>query len=318
MVRPGGRQGTPGTSEVQTWTADPATTTSYRLAEGPVWDPWRRRLLWVDIEAGEVLEGAVEARSVHEVRRLGFPGTVGAVAVAVDGTLLVAAQETLVVVAPDGTRREGPRVVPRGQRRRLNDGAADPAGRFLVGTLCLDGDSEHEVLVRWEHDGTLSALDDDLTLSNGLAWSTDGKLLYSVDTERRVIHVRDYDVATGAVGARRSFVVLTDGLPDGIAVDAEDHVWVAVWGAGEARRYSPDGALVGRVLVAAPQVSCVAFAGDDLSLLVVTTAADGLTPEQLEEHPDSGRLFVVGVDVPGHLPAPWQPPVPMTQGDPCV
>jgi sugar lactone lactonase YvrE len=293
---------------VRSWRAAPATAEAHLLAEGPLWDPCRRRLLWVDIVAGEVLEGVVDGSSIRTIRRLRFPCMVSALSVAADGTLLVAAQETLVVVEADGTRSEGPRVIPRGQRRRLNDGAADPAGRFLVGTLPLEGDSEHESLLRWEHDGTLSVLDDDLTLSNGLAWSTDGTLLYSVDTLRRVVSVRDYDVSTGAVGPRLPHLVLTDGLPDGLAVDADDHLWVAVWGAGEARRYSPDGVLVGRVAVEAPQVSNIAFAGDDLSLLVLTTASDGLTPGQLEEFPFSGRLFTTVVDVPGHLPSPWKPP----------
>jgi sugar lactone lactonase YvrE len=291
---------------VRSQRAAPATTTTYRLAEGPVWDASRRRLLWVDIVAGEVVEGVLDGSSIRPVRRLEFPSMVSAVALADDGTLLVAAQERLVVVATDGTRSEGPRVVPEGQRRRLNDGAADPAGRFLVGTLALDGDSQRESLVRWERDGTLRVLDDDLTLSNGLAWSTDGTLLYSVDTGRQEIYVRAYDAATGAVGPRSRHLVLADGLPDGLAIDAENHLWVAVWGAGEARRYSPDGVLVDRVEVEAPQVSNIVFAGEDLRLMVLTTASDGLAPGQLEEFPYSGRLFTTVVEVPGHPPTPWR------------
>ena len=171
--------------------ARPATTDSFRLAEGPRWDAARRRLLWVDIEAGAVLEGRLDGDRIAVTARHGFDGMVGAVTVAADGTLLVAGQERLVVLRPDGSRADGPRIVPAGERRRLNDGETDPAGRFLVGTLALAGGSEREELVRLEPDGTVTRLDGDLTLSNGLAWSTDGRTMYRVDTDRRKVFARD-------------------------------------------------------------------------------------------------------------------------------
>jgi sugar lactone lactonase YvrE len=287
-------------------TATPASTERFRLGEGPVWDAARDRLLWVDIEGGAVLEGALDGDTITVTGRIGFDTMVGAVAVASDGTLLVAAQEQLVVQRPDGTRADGPRVIPAGEARRLNDGGTDPAGRFLVGTLSLGGPSEREVLVRLEADGRLTVLDDDLSLSNGLAWSSDGRRMFSVDTLARTVSVRDYDMGSGAVGPRRVHLRLEDGFPDGIAMDAADHLWVAVWGGGEVRRYAPDGALGGRVATGAPHTSSVAFAGDDLRLLVITTATSELSREQLQAHPDSGRMFTARVDVPGLPVAPWQ------------
>jgi len=279
----------------------PATEESYALAEGPVWDARHRRLLWVDILGGVVLEGALDGDRVAVTRRHEFDGMVGAVVPAADGSLLVAAQEGLVVVRPDGTRETGPRIVPAGERRRLNDGATDPAGRFLVGTMSLDdAPSEQEILVRVETDGRITELDRDLTLSNGLAWSPDGRRMYSTDTYRRVIYVRDYPD-----GERRVYLDLGDAYPDGITSDSEDHLWVATWGLGEVRRYAPDGTLVDRHAVPAPNVSSVAFAGDDLDRLVITTATVALTAEQARAYPDSGRLFVVPVDVPGVPVTPW-------------
>jgi sugar lactone lactonase YvrE len=260
----------------------------------------------VDIERGVVLEGVLDAGAITVTDRIEFDGMVGAVTAAEDGTLLVAAQEHLVVRHPDGTREDGPRVIPAGESRRLNDGGTDPAGRFLVGTLSLAEASEREVLVRLEPDGNLTVLDDDLTLSNGLAWSSDGRRMFSVDSMRGTVSVRDYDVESGAVGPRRVHLRLEDGLPDGIAMDAADHLWVAVWGGGEVRRYAPDGTLVDRVATGAPHTSSVAFAGDDLDILVVTTATSELTEAQLRAHPDSGRIFTVRVDVPGLPVAPWQ------------
>ena len=287
-----------------------ASLQRFQLAEGPVWHAGRQRLLWVDIVSGLVFEGRLTDGVVTETARHEFAGMVGAVAPAADGRLLVAAQEHLIVLHPDGTRDDGPRVVPVGAQRRLNDAAVDPAGRLLVGTLSLAGESSGEVLVRLEDDGRLTTVDDDLSLSNGLAWSADGRLLYSVDTLRRTVFVRDYSSVgpageSGARPARRVHLELTDGFPDGIALDAQGHLWVAVWGAGEVRRYSPEGRLGDRVRVPAPHTSSLAFAGADLRTLVITTARVELTADQLRDHPDSGSLFTTRVDVPGLPTTLW-------------
>jgi len=287
--------------------ARPATTDAFVLGEGPVWDAARERLLWVDIRSGLVLIGRLNEGSIEIVERLEFPGTVGAVAPAADGRLLVAAQEHLVVVGTDGSRTDGPRVLPEGARRRLNDGKPDPMGRFLVGTLLMD-EPGHEALVRLEADGSVTTIDDDLTLSNGLAWSVDGTLLFTVDTYRRTVWVRDYDSVSGATGARRAFVILDDGYPDGICMDIEGHLWVAVYGAGRVHRYSPSAELVGVIEVAAPHVSSVAFAGANLRTLVITTATQELSADQYARFPQSGRLFVTDVGVAGAPVAYWSAP----------
>lgn len=277
-----------------------ATKDAYALAEGPRWDSERGRLLWVDILHGAVIEGDLNDGSITVTARHDFDCMVSAAAFAPDGTLLVAAQEALVVVHPDGTREHGPRVVTAGEGRRMNDGAVDPEGRFLVGTLAIDGGSDREQLVRLEHDGSLTILDDDLMLSNGLAWSTDGTRMFSVDTLRRVVYVRQRD------DDRQVHLTIDDGHPDGIAVDADDHLWVALWGAGAVHRYSPDGALVERLDVPAPHITAVAFAGDDLRTLVITTAYDELSDEQRAAFPDSGRLFTTRTDVAGIPPTAWK------------
>ncbi len=282
-----------------------ATGEVFALAEGPIWDAPRHRLLWVDILGGAVHVGRLDGLAIHHVGSHEFGCMVGAVTVAHDGTLLVAAQEQLVVVHPDGRREDGPRILPVGAPRRMNDGSTDPAGRFLVGTLSLNGPSEHETLVRVDGDRHVTQLDNDLTLSNGLAWSADGTRLYSVDTLRGTVYVRHYDVATGDVRERRVHLRIDKGYPDGIAVDADDHLWVAVWGSGEVRRFAPDGVQVGCLAVPAPHTSCVAFAGDDLKTLVITTATAELDDAQLQADPDSGKLFTIRVDTPGLPVAAW-------------
>ncbi|MEQ3552640.1 SMP-30/gluconolactonase/LRE family protein [Pseudonocardia nematodicida] len=287
----------------------PATDQAFRLAEGPVWDAVRNRLLWVDILDGVVMQGVLDADGRIQAGPMWRSrDMIGAVAVADDGRIVVAARETIAVLRPDGSMMDGPRVIPAGARRRLNDGAIDPGGRFVVGTLSLDKPSMGETLVRWEDDGSLTVIDGDLTLSNGVAWSADGRVMYNVDTMRGVVFTREYDPVSGAAGQRHVHLRLDGGHPDGIAVDAEDHLWIAMWGAGEVRRFSPHGSPIGRLRLPAPHSSSVAFAGPDLRTLIVTTARAELTAEQLRAAPDSGRLFSARVDVPG-LPVPaWSRP----------
>jgi sugar lactone lactonase YvrE len=285
----------------------PATREVFELAEGPVWDAPRQRLLWVDILAGAVWAGRLDDDGTIEATRLlVLDETVGAVAAGADGSLIVAGQERLHHVDVDGTVAPGARVVPTGAGRRCNDGGVDPVGRFLVGTMPLRGSSTRETLVRLDPDGALGVLDDGLTLSNGLAWSLDGRRLFHVDTARRTVWSRDYDVASGEVGPREPHLVLTRGAPDGIALDAEDHLWLAVWGGGRVQRYAPSGALVAELALPAPDVTSVAFAGPELSTLVVTSARSRLDDRTGSDVPGSGRLFTTRVDVPGAPVPPWR------------
>ncbi|BCJ50170.1 hypothetical protein Asp14428_16450 [Actinoplanes sp. NBRC 14428] len=249
----------------------------------------------------DVATGAITATGAWE-----FGTEACAVAVAADGELLVAERETLTRVALDGTRTEIARVLPAGAPGRLNDGAVDPAGRFLIGSLDPGERSGTEVLVRLDA-GDLTVLDADLTLSNGLAWSPAGDRLYSIDTIPRTVWVRDYDPATGATGERREAFRLTDGFPDGMCADADGNLWIAVWGGGRVERRTPEGRLLATVAVDAPHTTSMAFAGPDLDLLVVTTATTGFAPGELAAHPHSGRLFTARVDAAGLPGTYWNP-----------
>ncbi|GAA0463894.1 hypothetical protein Aca07nite_60140 [Actinoplanes capillaceus] len=279
-------------------TARPATATGWFLGEGPVWDAARQRLLWVDIMAGDVYEGrlGVDDR-VEPTGTWSFEQSVGAVAVAEHGDLLVAERETLTRVHAGGGRTHLARVLPPGSPGRLNDGAVDPSGRFLVGSL----GGGREVLVRFE-DGGCTTIDDDLTLSNGLAWSPSGDRFYSVDTLTRTVYVRDYPA-----GERSVLFTVDDGYPDGLCVDAGGNLWLAVWGGGRVECRSPAGELLAVVDVDAPHTSSVAFAGPGLDVLVITTAIQHLTPADLAAHPSSGRLFTARVGVTGVLTPYWNP-----------
>ncbi|WP_082310018.1 SMP-30/gluconolactonase/LRE family protein [Nonomuraea sp. SBT364] len=288
------------------FTAVPASPDVYALGEGPLWDAARARLLWVDIVAGAVHEGTLDHGGVTATRRHAFGSTVGAVAVAADGTLIVAEKETLTRIDVDDRRTELARVLPEGAPSRLNDGAVDPAGRFLVGSLAQDDRHGLEVLARLDAGG-VTYLDTDLVLSNGLAWIDDR--LYSVDTVPGTIWVRDYDPATGETGPRRKAFTITDGKPDGMCADADGNLWIANWGRGRVECRTPAGDLLATVETGAPHTTSAAFAGPDLDVLVITTSTRHLTGPG----PRDGRLFTAEVGVRG-LPAPYW----STENLPCI
>jgi sugar lactone lactonase YvrE len=284
--------------------AVPASQHTYGLGEGPVWDADHDRVLWVDISAGEVHRGTLSAQGVREARVLHLQETVGAVVSARDGELRVAGARRLYRVAPDGAVIPGPELIADDTASRLNDGGCDPDGRFLVGSLALDDRAAAEVLVRVDQEGGIEVIDQDLGMSNGLAFSPAGDLLYSIDTIARVVWIRAYDSRSGAVGRRQEFLRV-DGSPDGMCVDVEGNLWIAIWGAGEVRCHSAGGEPLAIVEVPAPNTTSVAFAGPALDTLLITTAAEQLSDAQRARYPDAGRLFTAQVDVDGLPVAPW-------------
>ncbi|GAA0519222.1 calcium-binding protein [Paractinoplanes deccanensis] len=264
--------------------ARPACSQTYALGEGPLWDRDRNRLLWVDIEGGLVCAGRLDRRTdaIRVMETWHFDDLACAVAVSRDGELLVATRHNLIHVRGDGSRDVVAQLVHE-QGSRLNDGAVDPQGRFLAGSMALDDRTGQERLLRWDGRET-TVLDDDLTLSNGLAWSPSGDRLYSIDSIPGVVWVRDYPG-----GARHELFRVTDGLPDGLCVDTDGNLWIAVHERGEVRCLTPRGELLATVAVPAPKTTSCAFAGPNLDVLVVTAA--------------EGPLFTVRVGAVGlHTP----------------
>jgi sugar lactone lactonase YvrE len=281
-----------------------ASERPYGLAEGPLWDGDGGRVLWVDINAGHVHSGSLDGDMVTPRGQLSFDETVAAVVSASDGRLLVAGQRHLYRVET-ASRHELAAIVPPGKRSRLNDGACDPAGRFLVGSMALDRRRGEECLYRVGPDGAVAIVDDDLTLSNGLAWSPDGSLLYSIDTVPGVVWSRPYDAGIGSWGARAALLRFSEGFPDGVCVDTSGNLWIAVWGAGEVRCYTPAGERLATVTVPTPHTTSVAFVGTGRDRLLITTARDELSSAKLDEFPLSGYLFIARVDAVGAPTTPW-------------
>jgi sugar lactone lactonase YvrE len=251
-----------------------------KLGECPRWDAAARRLLWVDIEGRELHvfdpDSGVD-RSVRVWSRIGSASWTTS-----EGTVLVALAERLALLSLADESLSTLAEIPHAGHMRLNDGACDPAGRFWVGSMALAETPGAAALYRFA-DRSLESMVDGVTLSNGLGWSPDGTRMYYVDSPTYRIDVFDYDVAAGTAANRRPFVELerAEGIPDGVAVDDEGGVWLALWGGSCVRRYSSAGGLEEVVDVPAAHVTACCFGGDDGRSLFITSA-----------EPD-GRLFVV-------------------------
>lgn len=294
------------TFAMRVFTATVASDGQYELGEGPVWDEAHQRVLWVDINAGTVHSGRLEGGFVMADTDMRFDETVGTVVCDAGGHLLVAGARQVYRVLGDSRAAVHAQLVPEAKLSRLNDGACDPAGRFVVGSMALDGRQCEECLYRLEDDGEVTVIDDDLSISNGVAWSPAGDVMYSVDTVPGIVWSRPYDPVSGASGERAEVIRLDQGgWPDGLCVDADGNLWVAIWGGGEVRCYTPAGERLATVSVPAPHTTSVAFAGPDGDVLVITTATDQLSAAQLDEFPLSGRLFTAHVGVVGLPVAAW-------------
>jgi sugar lactone lactonase YvrE len=285
------------------------TTEQTILGEGARWDARRGELLRVDILAGCVYRDRVdEDGGLVPVRSYRVPGTVGAIApVDADDGWLLAAGRGFVYLRPDGSQRTLAEVAPAGTR--MNDAACDPQGRLWAGTMADDQHAGGGALYRLDRTGQTELVLDGLTISNGLGWSPDGTEMYLVDSGPRVIHAFVFDADRGAISEGRVLVTLTEdvGSPDGMTVDADGDLWVAVYGGGRVHRYSPDGALRQVLTVPARQSTCCAFAGPGLNRLYVTTATEGWSDEQRRADPAAGLVYRLDTDATGRPAAPFRP-----------
>lgn len=286
-----------------TFRATPATDAVYELAEGIVWDDRADLVRWVDINAGCVLHGSLRDGRIVDISGVDIGQTAGAVALTEDSGLLIAAARGLAVISPGGAVSFGPDLL--GDRRdvRFNDGAVDPQGRFVVGTLALGAETGGEVLLRIAPDGAIETLRSGIRLSNGIAFSPDGGTIYHVDTLANTVSRHPY--GGGSFDLDEPWMpVLTDlpHFPDGLTVDAEGMLWVALWGGSGVRRYAPTGESLEIVEVDAAQVSCPAFIGPELSTLGITTAQEGLA-DWTER---AGALFTADAGVAGFPSPRWR------------
>ncbi|PFG30008.1 SMP-30/gluconolactonase/LRE family protein [Paramicrobacterium agarici] len=268
--------------------------------EGPVWDSAGGRLLIVDMTAGVVVDLGSPEQEPEAAARHDVGSTVAAaLRPRASGGFVVATEHGFSLFSRDFTRERRFDDVITDDGIRMNDGGCDPQGRFYCGTMAYDAEPGRGELFRLDADGSTRRIFGGVTISNGLQWSEDGTLAYYNDTPTGRIDVFDFDGDQGTFENRRPFVILDEGVgtPDGLTVDAEGGVWVALWGGSAVRRYDSDGGLSEVVEVpGVTNTSACCFGGTDLRTLFITTSREGVAEG---DQPAAGAVFAVNPGVAG-------------------
>ncbi|MEU9469333.1 SMP-30/gluconolactonase/LRE family protein [Streptomyces avermitilis] len=268
------------------------------LGEGIRWTD--RGIVLVDILAGRLLTAVGQpADPLQQLAHLPVPlGAVAPVAGA-PGTWIAAAGSGICLIDAHGaTRWLAQPEADAARPMRMNDATADPSGRFWAGSMAYDADEGAGCLYRVDHEGTVVPVLDGITVPNGPAFTADGDTMYLADSARGIIRRYPVDPVTAGLGTPETFVVVDEGSPDGMVVDVEGAVWVAVWGTGTVRRYLPDGRLDRTLRLPARQPAGVCLEEDRLH---ITTARVGLAAPG----PYDGAVFTARVDVPGRPAADY-------------
>ena len=277
----------------------PVLDTVVRLGEGAIWDYKYDRLLWIDTQ-GSVMVYTPDDGKNREIQ-LGEPV----------GTVVPYKKDRIIVAVRSGVYEldlnDGSRTFicdPEGgiPGNKYNDGKCDARGRLWVGTMYDTGPQGNSGFYVVDGKGNSRKMLGDVTISNGVSWSLDGKTMYYADTPTGKVSAFDFDPKKGEISNRREVITIPDGMgnPDGNTIDAEGMLWVANWEGGCVTRWNPDtGEMLCRIDVPAPNVSSVAFGGKDLDELYITTASIYMPRRIAPNYPDAGKLFVVKPGVKG-------------------
>ncbi|HTC85492.1 MAG TPA: SMP-30/gluconolactonase/LRE family protein [Candidatus Acidoferrum sp.] len=272
------------------------------IGEGPVWDDHSGELVWVDIPAGLVHRTKPDGTdTVLDVDR-----PVGSVGLRHEGGLVLATSDGFRLQDQGSTEtRLIAAVEADDDETRMNDGWCDPAGRFYAGTMGYSKAPGLGALYRLDPDGTATTVVSDVTISNGLDWADDGMTMYYIDTPTQGLDAFDWDRATGDLSNRRRVIDFppAGGAPDGLKIDSEGTIWIAFWGGWAVRRFTADGRLLAEIRLPVSHVTSIAFGGDDLGDLYITSAWSELSPAERAAEPLAGALFRIRPGVLGR-PSP--------------
>jgi len=272
------------------------------IGESAVWDERYHFVYWLDIDGRKLHR--YDPASNHD-DAWDMPGRAAALALRAMGGVVLAMEHGFysfefmdprpkLIAALDG--------IPAATR--LNDGRADPAGRFWSGTVNGAAREPTGAMFCLDTDGRATRKFGGIDISNALCWSPDGKTMYHTDSFTWKIQAYEFDAATGTAANPRVFVDIPreeEGFADGATVDSEGCLWAAHWGYGRVKRYDPDGKLMQTVQLPVTNITCPCFGGPDLTTLYVTTARFRLTDEQAARQPLAGGLFAVETDVKGQV-----------------
>lgn len=264
--------------------------------EGIVWDARRQRLLWLDIFKGHVLSFDLKSRALQTLQ---VGKVVGSVAPRRAGGLVCAVREGFGFLAEDETFTFVSTHLRDTPYAQMNDGGVDPRGRFWAGSMTFEFQTRPNAcaLYRLDPDGTISTQLPGVSIGNGIAWSPEGKRCYYVDSATHRIDDFEFDVEGGFLGKRRVLAEV-DAFPDGIAVDTDGCIWVALFQGWEVRRFTPAGKVDRVIRMPGSQVTTCTFGGSDLRTLFIAVSPHNMS-EETKAREKTGYIFALDVGVQG-------------------
>ncbi len=263
------------------------------LGEGPVWDIKKERILWIDILRGDIHSFYPEGKRFETFNT----GTlIGSVGLCKNGGLIAALQNGFALIDMEKKQIEyikDPEAhLPE---NRFNEGKCDPAGRFWAGTMSLSEEPEAGTLYTLEELSVTKKIEG-VTISNGMAWSTNHTIFYYIDTPTLEVVSYDYDKLNGNISNRKTVIKIPkeQGYPDGMTIDNEGMLWIAHWDGWQVKRWNPKtGKQIDHIALPVARVSSCTFGGKNLNDLYITTASKELTDDELQKQPLAGSLFVI-------------------------
>jgi sugar lactone lactonase YvrE len=262
------------------------------LGEGAIWNYKAGELIWVNITDKILNFYNPKLKSNKEMLTGQMIGTV---VPAESGKMMVALENGFYQLESEtGSKKLIANPEEGIDGNRFNDGKCDPAGRFWAGTMSTEGKPQAGALYRLDPDSSVHKMIDNVTTSNGIVWSLDYTKMYYIDTPTRKVMAWDYDNETGEIKNPETAIDVPEemGYPDGMTIDAEGNVWIALWGGSAVGCWNPEtGELLRKIEVPAKNVTSCAFGDKDLGTLYITTARQGTGDEELEEFPLAGGVF---------------------------
>ena len=280
---------------MQTYSIDePLVDCKNVLGESPLWDPSSQTLFWIDIELGLLYE-YFPASLQLKVNQIGQK--LGCIALTETETLLLATELGFAFYRPgDPPPSNTLDVIPKASGSMFNDGKVSPEGEFWAGSKGPRGTSK---LYRLSNDLTCSRLLENISISNGIGWSLDGRFFFHTDSLDHKIY--RYTLQGCELTGKNVFYTPHEGTPDGLTIDSEGNLWVAIWDGGRVVQLSPEGVELAQILLPVSRPTSVTFGGTDLRTLYITSASVDLSENEKSAQPFAGALFSFRTQVTGLL-----------------